>query len=55
MSLVPAGVALLLGLVAVTACVVQRNPRVPFIAILALIVLTAVACLGLFVGFNPEP
>ncbi|MDQ3721020.1 MAG: hypothetical protein M3350_09620 [Actinomycetota bacterium] len=55
MSYVPAGVALLLGLVAVAACVVQRDPRVPFIAILGLIVLTAVACLGLFVGFSPKP
>ena len=54
MSYVPAGAALLLGLAAVAACVVQRNPPVPFIAILGLIALTAVACLGLFVGFNPE-
>lgn len=46
---------MLLGLAAVAACVVQRDPRVPFIAILALIVLIAVACLGLFVGFNPGP
>jgi len=52
-SYVPAGLALLFGLVAVTACVVQRDPPVPFIAILGLIVLTAVACLGLFIGFNP--
>jgi len=53
-SYVPAGAALLFGLVAVTACVVQRDPPVPFIAILGLIVLTAVACFGLFIGFNPE-
>ena len=55
MSYVPAGLALLFGLVAVTACVRQREPPVPFIGVLALIVLVAVASLGLFVGFNPEP
>ncbi len=53
MSYVPAAVVLLLGLVAVAVCVVQRNPRVPFIAILGLIVLTAAATMGLFVAFNP--
>lgn len=55
LSYVPAGAVLLLGLVAVTVSAVQRNPPVPFVAIVGLIVLTAVASLGLFVGFNPEP
>lgn len=55
MSYLPAALTLLFGLVALTACVVQRNPPVPFIAVLALIVLIAVATFGLFVGFNPEP
>ena len=54
MSYVPAGAVVLFGLVAVTACVVQRDPPVPFIAILGLIVLIAVASFGLFIGFNPE-
>ena len=55
MSYVPAGAVLLLGALAVGTCVVQRNPRVPFIAILGLIVLIAAASMGLFVGFNPGP
>ena len=54
MSYVPAGLALLLGLVALVACIVQRDPPVPFIAVLALMILIAVATFGLFVGFNSE-
>jgi len=54
-SYVLAGAVLLLGFIAVLVCVLQRNPRVPFIAILGLIVLVAAASMGLFVGFSPEP
>lgn len=52
---VPPGVVLVLGLLAITVCVRQQNPRVPFIAVLALIVLVLVAALGMFVGFAPRP
>ena len=48
---VPAGVVLAFGLVSVTACVRQREPRVPFIATLALIVLVMVATFGMIAGF----
>jgi len=51
---VPAAVVLVLGFTAVTISVRQRNPRVPFIAILALIVLTAAATLGMLVAFDPS-
>ena len=47
----PAGVVLVLGFLALTACVRQRDPRVPFIAILALIVLVIVATFGMIAGF----
>ena len=51
---VPAGVVLAFGLLAITVCVRQRNPRVPFIAILALIVLVIVAAFGMLAGFGPR-
>ncbi len=49
----PPVVVLAMGLLAITVCVRQRNPRVPFIAILALIVLVLVAAFGMYVGFVP--
>jgi hypothetical protein len=48
----PAAAVLLFGLVAITACVRQRDPRVPFIAILALVVLVIVATFGMIAGFG---
>jgi heme A synthase len=48
----PAATVLLFGLVAITACVRQRDPRVPFIAILALVVLVIVATFGMIAGFG---
>ena len=48
---VPAGVVLAFGFLAITACVRQRNPRVPFIAVLALVVLVIVATFGMVAGF----
>jgi len=47
----PAGVVLVFGFLALTVCVRQRDPRVPFIAILALIVLVIVATFGMIAGF----
>jgi hypothetical protein len=55
MGMVPAAAVLVLGLAAVTISLRQRNPRVPFIAVLGLIVLTAVATGAMLVAFNPEP
>ena len=43
-----------MGLVAITVCVRQQNPRVPFIAVLALIVFVLVAAMGMFVSFAPR-
>ena len=51
----PAAGVLVLGCVAVTVCIRQREPRVPFIAILALIVLVLVSAAGMLVGFGPRP
>ena len=51
----PAAGVLMLGGVAVTVCVRQREPRVPFIAILALIVFVVVSAAGMLVGFGPKP
>lgn len=48
----PAAVVLAFGFAAITACVRQRNPRVPFIAVLALVVLVLVATLGMIAGFG---
>ncbi|MGI8749616.1 MAG: hypothetical protein ACR2J6_03570 [Thermoleophilaceae bacterium] len=50
-----AGVVLAMGLLAITVCVRQQNPRVPFIAILALIVFVLVAAMGMFASFAPRP
>jgi len=53
-SYVPAGVVFAMGLLAIGVCVRQRDPRVPFIAILALIVLVLVATFGMIVGYAPR-
>ena len=55
MTAVPAAVVLFFGTAAVALCLRQRNPRVPFIAVLGLIVLTAVATCGIWVAFNDAP
>lgn len=54
MEYVPALIVLVLGFTAVTVSVRQRDPRVPFIAVLALIVLTAAATFGMLVAFDPS-
>ena len=51
----PAGGILVLGFVAVTVCVRQRDPRVPFIAVMALILFVLVSAGGMLVGFGPRP
>jgi len=43
-----------MGLLTITVCVRQQNPRVPFIAILALIVFVLVAVIGMLIGFAPR-
>lgn len=55
MGVVPAAAVLLLGMAAIAISLRQRNPRVPFIAVLGLIVLTAVATGGMLVAFNADP
>jgi hypothetical protein len=47
----PAAAVLSIGCLAIGACVRQRNPRVPFIAIIALVVLVLVATFGMVAGF----
>jgi hypothetical protein len=49
---IPAAVVLVFGTTAIALCLRQRNPRVPFIAVLGLVVLTAVATCGIYVAFN---
>ena len=43
------------GLAAVTLCLRQRDPRVPFISVVGLILLTAVSAAGMAVAFDPSP
>ena len=51
----PAVAVLVLGGAALTVCARQRDPRVPFIAMLALIVFVLVSAGGMLVGFGPRP
>jgi len=55
MAFVPAAAVVAFGLAAVTVCVRQRDPRVPFIAVVGLIILTAVSAGAMLVAFNPNP
>jgi hypothetical protein len=55
MAVAPAAAVVAFGLAAVTICLRQRNPRVPFIAVVGLIVLTAVSAGGMLVAFNANP
>jgi hypothetical protein len=48
----PAAVVFVVGATAIGACIRQRDPRVPFIAILALVILVAVATFGMIAGFG---
>jgi hypothetical protein len=48
----PAAAVFLVGAIAIGACVRQRNPRVPFIAVIALVVLVLVATFGMIAGFG---
>ncbi len=43
------------GLAAVTLCLRQQNPRVPFIAVVGLIILTAVSAGAMLVAFDANP
>lgn len=52
LTAVPAAAVLFFGSVAIGLCLRQRNPRVPFIAVLGLVILTAVATCGIFIAFN---
>ena len=54
-STLTAAAVLVLGCAALTVCARQRNPRVPFIAMLALIVFVLVSAGGMLVGFGPRP
>lgn len=42
------------GLAAVALCLRQRNPRVPFIAVVGLVILTAVSAGAMLVAFTPD-
>jgi hypothetical protein len=55
MSAIPAAAVLLFGASAIALCLRQRDPRVPFIAVLGLIMLTVVSAGGIFVVFNAAP
>lgn len=55
MAYLPAALVIGLGLASVTLSIRQREPRVPFIAILALIVLTLAAAFGMLVAFGADP
>ncbi len=56
MSFIPAGAVVFFGLAAVGLCVRQRNPRVPFIAVIGLLILTVVSAGAMVVAFNnPNP
>ena len=55
MAFVPAGAVFLFGIAAVGLCLRQRNPRVPFIAVVGLIILTAVSAGAMLVAFNANP
>lgn len=43
------------GFTAVALCLRQRNPRVPLIAVVGLIILTAVSTGAMAVAFDPNP
>ena len=55
MALLPASAVVVFGITAVGLCLRQRDPRVPFIAVIGLIILTAVSAAAMLVAFNPNP
>jgi hypothetical protein len=55
MSVLPAAAVVVFGFAAVTLCLRQRNPRVPFIAVVGLIILVAVSAGAMLMAFNPKP
>ena len=55
MAVLPAAAVVAFGLAAVTLCLRQRDPRVPFIAVIGLIILIAVSAGAMLVAFNPKP
>ena len=50
-----ATVVVLLGLAAITVCLRQRDPRVPFMAVLGLVILVTVATTAILVAFDGQP
>ena len=50
-----AAAVVVFGMAAVTLCLRQRNPRVPFIAVVGLIILTAVSAGAMLVAFDSNP
>ncbi len=52
--LAPAAV-IAFGGAAIVLCLMQRKPRVPFIAVVGLIILTAVSASAMAVAFGPSP
>jgi CHASE2 domain-containing sensor protein len=55
MALVPAAAVVAFGVAAITLCLRQRDPRVPFIAVIGLIILIAISAGAMLVAFNPRP
>lgn len=53
MAVAPAAAVLVLGIAAIAISLRQRNPRVPFIAVLGLVILTATGTGAMLVAFNP--
>ncbi len=55
MAVVAPAAVIVFGVAAVGLCLRQRDPRVPFIAIVGLIILTAVSAGGMLMAFNTGP
>ena len=55
MAVLPATAVVVFGIAAVGLCLRQRDPRVPFIAVVGLIVLTAVSAGAMLLAFTPNP
>ena len=52
MAIAAPGAVLAFGLAAIILCIRQRNPRVPFIAVVGLIILTALSTCAMLVAFG---
>ena len=51
-AVLPAAAVVVFGTAAVGLCLRQRNPRVPFIAVVGLILLTAVSAGAMLLAFD---